>query len=67
MRAILKQMITFLLLGGIAQMQKKLTLACTSCQSRNYQSNKNVKNPERLEVKKFCKRCNAHTVHRETK
>lgn len=49
-------------------MRKKVILACEVCQSRNYTTEKNPKeNPERLEAKKFCKACNAHTTHRETK
>ncbi|WP_090859089.1 50S ribosomal protein L33 [Paraliobacillus sp. PM-2] len=48
-------------------MQKKIVLACTVCLSRNYSSNKNTTMTERLEVNKFCKRCNKHTLHRETK
>ncbi|MGB4985167.1 MAG: 50S ribosomal protein L33 [Erysipelotrichaceae bacterium] len=46
----------------------KVILTCTQCLSRNYSTKKNKKNSsERLEIKKFCKKCNAHTVHKETK
>ncbi|MCA1321927.1 50S ribosomal protein L33 [Bacillus tianshenii] len=49
-------------------MQSKLVLACAQCGSRNYSTVKgNAQSGERLEIKKFCKVCNAHTVHRETK
>ncbi|MFY0761078.1 MULTISPECIES: 50S ribosomal protein L33 [Bacillaceae] len=49
-------------------MRKKVTLACTDCGSRNYTTMKNTSSSEeRLEFKKFCKACNAHTDHRETK
>ncbi|WP_090796892.1 50S ribosomal protein L33 [Pelagirhabdus alkalitolerans] len=48
-------------------MKKKVTLACTECLSRNYQTDKQSSQTDRMELKKFCKRCNAHTVHRETK
>ncbi|QPC48021.1 50S ribosomal protein L33 [Mangrovibacillus cuniculi] len=49
-------------------MAVKRVLACEQCGSRNY----SVPAPssgttERLQMKKFCKRCNAHTLHRETK
>lgn len=49
-------------------MNKKLVLACEECGSRNYttMSNKETQQ-ERLELKKFCKTCNKHSVHRETK
>ncbi|MEC2326294.1 50S ribosomal protein L33 [Lederbergia lenta] len=49
-------------------MKKKTTLACASCGSRNYTTEgKSAATLERLEVNKYCKRCNAHTVHKETK
>ncbi|WP_083270926.1 50S ribosomal protein L33 [Bacillus marinisedimentorum] len=49
-------------------MRKKVILACTECHNRNYTTMKNTQqNSDRLEVKKFCKHCNAHTIHRETK
>ncbi|MCM3240880.1 50S ribosomal protein L33 [Heyndrickxia oleronia] len=49
-------------------MQKKIVLACSKCGSRNYSTFHNKEtNTERLEVKKICKYCNAHTEHRETK
>ena len=46
----------------------KLTLACTDCKQRNYQTYKDKKNkPERLELKKYCPFCRKHTIHRESK
>lgn len=49
-------------------MKKRVALACTVCGTRNYSTDKNmVTVPERLELKKFCKRCNTQTIHRETK
>ncbi len=43
-------------------------VACTECKEMNYTTTKNKKNdPERLELRKFCPRCRAHTLHRETK
>ncbi len=49
-------------------MQEQITMACTDCKDRNYYSRKNKKLlPERLERKKFCRRCRKHTLHRETK
>ncbi len=47
---------------------KKSALACSVCGSRNYSKKVNsAGRTERLEVKKFCKYCNQHTLHRETK
>lgn len=46
----------------------KITLACTECKQRNYNMTKEKKNhPERLETKKYCKFCQRHTMHKETK
>lgn len=55
-------------LSGGAVMRVKITLACTECKQRNYDSMKNKKNdPDRLEMKKYCRFCHKHTLHRETK
>ena len=58
---------TRILLGG-ADMRVKITLACTVCKARNYDTTKNKKNnPDRLEMQKFCRFCKKHTLHKETK
>lgn len=45
-----------------------ITLQCNDCRERNYTTMKNKRNdPDRLELRKFCSRCRAHTAHRETK
>jgi large subunit ribosomal protein L33 len=45
-----------------------VTLACTECKQRNYSTTKDKKkNTEKIELKKYCKFCNAHTLHREIK
>ncbi|MFV0255457.1 MAG: 50S ribosomal protein L33 [Erysipelotrichaceae bacterium] len=49
-------------------MAEKVILTCSVCFSRNYSTLRNKKSKsERLEVKKYCKKCNAHTLHKETK
>ena len=49
-------------------MQEMITFACEKCRRRNYDSTKNKKeNPDRLELKKYCRFCRVHTLHRETK
>ena len=49
-------------------MQDIITLACPDCKERNYATTKNKKNdPERLELKKYCRRCRKHTPHKEVK
>ncbi|WP_419880337.1 50S ribosomal protein L33 [Oceanobacillus oncorhynchi] len=53
---------------GVEIMSKKIVLSCAVCSSRNYSTNKNAANQsQRLEVNKFCKHCQTHTLHRETK
>ena len=43
-------------------MTVKITLACTECKQRNYNTTKNKKNnPDRLEMKKYCRFCKKHT------
>src|SRR5438094_929141 len=40
-----------------------ITLACTECKRRNYQTNKSKRNsPDRLEMKKFCRWCGKHNL-----
>ena len=49
-------------------MRDKITLACTECKQRNYDTKKNKKNdPDRIEMKKYCKIKKKHTEHKETK
>ena len=46
----------------------KIILACSDCKNRNYFTSKNKRlHPERVEWKKYCPRCNAHKLHKETK
>ena len=48
--------------------QEQVTLACTECQRRNYNTSKNKKNvTDRLELRRYCKWCRKHTSHKETK
>ncbi len=59
--------LTRILLGG-ADMRVKITLVCSECKQRNYDTEKNKKNdPDRLEMKKFCRFCRKHTLHKESK
>ncbi|RIV16197.1 50S ribosomal protein L33 [Mycoplasmopsis gallopavonis] len=44
------------------------TLVCTVCKMENYISKKNKKNtPDKVELKKYCSKCNAQQIHREKK
>jgi large subunit ribosomal protein L33 len=56
------------LFGGADNMRVKITLVCTECKQRNYDTVKNKKNdPDRLEMKKYCRFCRKHTLHKESK
>jgi large subunit ribosomal protein L33 len=45
-----------------------ITLACTECKRRNYQTQKSKRNsPDRIEFKTYCRWCGTHTLHRETR
>jgi large subunit ribosomal protein L33 len=49
-------------------MRDRITLACTVCEERNYDTKKNKRlHPERVEFKKYCPRCRKHQTHKETK
>jgi len=44
-----------------------IALVCTVCKSQNYVSEKNKTNqPEKLVLKKYCRRCRKVTDHKET-
>ena len=45
-----------------------VTLVCEECKNMNYTVSKNKKNTtERLELNKYCSRCQKHTAHKEEK
>ena len=49
-------------------MRDTITLVCGECKRKNYSTNKNRKNTtSRLELKKYCKWCGKHTLHKEGK
>ncbi|QJR43869.1 50S ribosomal protein L33 [Mycoplasma miroungirhinis] len=45
---------------------KKVSLACIICKQKNYSTNKSIEK-KRLEINKFCRFCNAKTLHKEEK
>ncbi len=48
--------------------RQRKTLVCTECNEENYRVEKNIKNTtDRLELSKYCSRCQKHTVHKEKK
>ena len=45
-----------------------ITLECTECSTRAYQSEKSKRNnPDRIELRKYCPRCKRHTQFKETR
>ncbi|MBM3709950.1 MAG: 50S ribosomal protein L33 [Actinobacteria bacterium] len=49
-------------------MRQIIVLACAECKRRNYSTEKNKNNDsEKIELKKYCKWCRKHTLHRETR
>jgi len=49
-------------------MRTIIHMACKECKRRNYSTTKNKQTmPDRLEMKKYCRFCRKHTLHRETK
>ena len=43
----------------------RITLACTECKQRNYNTTKDKKaHPDRMETKKYCRFCRTHTLHK---
>jgi large subunit ribosomal protein L33 len=46
----------------------KIGLVCQVCKKQNYTTEKNkLNNPEALKLKKYCPKCQKHTVHQERK
>ncbi len=49
-------------------MREIITLECTVCKERNYTTTKNKRtHSQRLQFRKYCPRCNKHTIHKETR
>lgn len=49
-------------------MREIISFTCADCKRKNYMSTKNKKkSPDRIELKKFCKFCRKHTIHKESK
>jgi len=45
-----------------------VTLACGECKRRNYSTTRDKKkHPDKLSLKKYCRFCRTHTLHKETK
>ena len=53
--------------SGRGQGRVPVTLACSECKARNYKTTKSRESAQALEIRKYCKQCKHHTLHRETK
>ncbi|WP_277583956.1 50S ribosomal protein L33 [Psychrobacillus antarcticus] len=47
-------------------MAKKTVLSCVQCGNRNYTIPASKESEIRIERKKYCSYCNAHTLHKQT-
>ena len=55
-------------MASSTDVRPKITLACEVCKHRNYITKKNRRNdPDRLELKKFCRKERKHTAHKESR
>lgn len=47
-------------------MRDKITFKCSACGEENYIGTRNKKkHPEKMVIKKYCKKCNKMTEHKE--
>lgn len=47
-------------------MRAQFMFRCSDCKMENYIGTRNkTKNPDKMEVSKFCKKCNKRTLHKE--
>ncbi|MHC4942969.1 MAG: 50S ribosomal protein L33 [Planctomycetota bacterium] len=48
-------------------MRENISLECTQCGNRNYRTSREMKNTPKLSIKKYCKHCRTHVIHKEKK
>ena len=49
-------------------MREDIIFRCSVCGSENYIGDKNKRlHPDRVEIQKYCKKCNKKTMHKEKK
>ena len=47
--------------------EKLIWLECSECQNKNYTTFNSKKQEKKIELKKFCKSCQKHTLHKQVK
>ncbi len=54
--------------GGVVMPRENITFKCSECREENYIGTRNKrKHAEKMEIKKYCPRCNKVTLHKEKK
>jgi len=48
-------------------MREAIILECTDCKERNYMTTLDTRGGKKLEIKKYCKKCRKHQVHKSRK
>ncbi|ABR30503.1 50S ribosomal protein L33 [Thermosipho melanesiensis] len=48
-------------------MRIQVALKCSECGNKNYYTTREKNKKEKLSLRKYCPKCNKHTVHNETK
>ncbi len=48
-------------------MREYLSLRCSECKNYNYRTSLETTGGAKLELKKFCRHCRKHTLHRSSK
>ncbi len=52
----------------MASKRDQVILKCSECGEHNYITTRNKKtHPNKMEIKKYCSRCNKETLHKEGK
>ena len=51
--------------GSMNSTRISVSLTCSECKTRNYPITK--RREQKVEIKKFCKTCVKHTLHRDAK
>ena len=51
----------------LGDMRENITLECVQCGNKNYRTSREIKKTKKLEIKKFCKFCHSHQMHKEKK
>ncbi len=48
-------------------MREIVHLACTECKRKNYITTRRKEKREKMEVRKYCRFCRRHTLHKESR